>query len=542
MDVSEYPKEAWKEAERRATVISRLAGRPTCSRRMAKEAAIDLGCSTRHIYQLLKVFRRNPSTSILIPANSSGGKGKSRITRAQEQLLDEVLSTFYCTRQRPSVAATFREIQLRARSKGIDPPSISTVQRRINRLDNRKAGRRGGQRASPKPSSASTLVADWPLAMVQIDHTPVDLILVDEEERKPIGRPYLTIAVDVYSRCVAGFYLSLDPPSATSVALCMTSIIADKAPWLAAFGVDAQWPLRGKPWCIHVDNGAEFHSEAFERGCSQHGIRIQYRPPGRPNYGGVVERLLGTLMSHVHGLPGTTFSSVNDRGKYQSEKFACLTLSELERWLLIVITRYYHESIHKGLGMTPAQKLSEGQAADPASLAFNAQAIVMDFLPVHRRVLQREGFVLDHIVYYDTCLNTLIPRRMELGRLLIRRDPRDLSRIFLHDPVGSGYIAIPCRNIHRPSINLIEHRAALRKLKNRASQPNEDRIFQAIADMRAIPLKARTSTLKERKARESRRHGSRLTVDVQVNKRAAPGNSDLDVESIKPFSDVELWT
>jgi putative transposase len=509
---------------------------------MAGEAAQELGCSTRYIYQLLKKFRQNLSTSALIPASSAGGKGKSRIKKAQEKLLNEVLATFYCTKQRPSVAETFREIQLRARSKGIKPPSLSTVLRRVNKLDSRKSRRRGEQNAPPKPSAMSTLEADRPLAVVQIDHTPVDLILVDEEERKPIGRPYLTLAVDVYSRCVAGIYLSLDRPSATSVALCITSIIADKAPWLAEHGIDAQWPIRGKPWCIHVDNGAEFHSEAFERGCSQHGIRVQYRPPGRPNYGGVVERLLGTLMSHVHGLPGTTFSSVAERGKYASEKLACLTLSELEKWLLTVITRYYHETIHKGLGMTPAQKLAEGQATDLGSLAFNAQAIVIDFLPIHRRVLQREGIILDHIVYYDTCLNFLIHRRMELGSLLIRRDPRDLSRIFVHDPDGSGYMIVPCRNIHRPSINLIEHRAALRRLKSRATEPNEDRIFDAIAEMRAIPRQARSSTLKERKTRESRRHGSKFIRDSPPGKTAVPGNPDLDVESIKPFPDVELWS
>lgn len=542
MDVSEYPKETWEEAERRAAVISRLAERPVCSKHMAQEAAIELGCSTRQIYQLLRLFRENHSTSELIPASSSGGRGKVRVARAQEQLLEEVLAKFYSNRQRPSVAATFRELQLRARKLGISAPSISTVRRRVMKLDSRKISRRGDQRAPPKPSSVSTLEADRPLAVVQIDHTPVDLILVDEDERQPIGRPYLTIAVDVYSRCVAGFYLSLDAPSATSVALCITSVITDKTPWLAAFGIDAQWPIRGKPWCIHVDNGAEFHSEAFERGCSQHGIEIQYRPPGRPNYGGVVERLLGTLMGHVHGLPGTTFSSVAERGKYASEKFACLTLSELEKWLLLSITRYYHETIHKGLGMTPAQKLSEGQAADTGSLAFNAQAIVLDFLPVHRRMLQREGIVLDHIVYYDTCLNSLIPRRMEFGKLLIRRDPRDLSRIYLHDPYGSGYITLPCRNIHRPSINLIEHRAALRRLKGRALMPNEDRIFDAIAEMKEIPSKAHDSTLKERKAREKRRQGNRLNWDTPVEKPTVRCGTDLDVNSIKPFSDVEFWS
>ena len=56
---------------------------------------------------------------------------------------------------------------------------------------------------------------DYPLSVVQIDHTLVDIILVDPIDRLPIGRPYLTIAIDVYSRCIAGFILSLEAPSAT---------------------------------------------------------------------------------------------------------------------------------------------------------------------------------------------------------------------------------------------------------------------------------------------------------------------------------------
>src|SRR3546814_20235484 len=43
-----------------------------------------------------------------------------------------------------------------------------------------------------------------PLEQVQIDHTVIDLIVVDERGRQPIGRPYLTIAIDVFTRYVLG--------------------------------------------------------------------------------------------------------------------------------------------------------------------------------------------------------------------------------------------------------------------------------------------------------------------------------------------------
>lgn len=50
----------------------------------------------------------------------------------------------------------------------------------------------------PKGGSPPAVVA--PLEQVQIDHTVIDLIVVDEHDRQPVGRPYLTVAIDVFSR------------------------------------------------------------------------------------------------------------------------------------------------------------------------------------------------------------------------------------------------------------------------------------------------------------------------------------------------------
>ena len=111
-----------------------------------------------------------------------------------------------------------------------------------------------------------------------------------------------------------GFHLSLEAPSLTAVALCLTHAVMDKTAWLAARGIEAEWPARGIPRVIHVDNGAEFHALAFERACAEHGVDLIYRPPGTPRFGGHIERLIGTMMGAVHLLPGSHFSSIRERG------------------------------------------------------------------------------------------------------------------------------------------------------------------------------------------------------------------------------------
>jgi putative transposase len=94
----------------------------------------------------------------------------------------------------------------------------------------------------------------------------VDVAVVDEQHRLPIGRPYITVAIDVFSRAIVGMVVTLEPPSALSVGLCLTHMAAGKRAWLERIGVDVAWPMSGKPAELYLDNAAEFKSEALRRG------------------------------------------------------------------------------------------------------------------------------------------------------------------------------------------------------------------------------------------------------------------------------------
>lgn len=288
--------------------------------------------------------------------------------------------------------------------------------------------------------------------MLQIDHTPVDLILVDETWRKPVGRPWLTLAIDVHSRCIAG--------------LCLAHAASDKAAYLRGIGVEADWPCHGRPGRVFVDNGPEFHSDAFERGCGQHGITLRYRPKGAPHWGGIIERVIGTAMAMVHELPGATFSNPAERGEYDSDKAACLTLAELERWLVLAVTSPYHNAMHAGLGEPPLARWRRGVAEhEPPPAVTDPQSFVVDFLPLLRRRVTREGIVCDHIAYHADVLRPLVARRDRLGRVLVRRDPRDLSRVWVLDAEGGVYVEVPCSRQGRSAISLHEHRLAVAHLR-----------------------------------------------------------------------------
>lgn len=540
------PDEVWERAVRQAEVIGPLAGKAMVGLVEADAAAMKLGVSRRQVYVLLGRWRAGQGVvSDLLPGRSSGGRGSGRLPDEVEAIVQDVLNRRYLTRQRRPVAAICKEVARQCRVRGLRVPSRGTVARRIARLDpvTSTAAREGREATRPLRSAGGTPPEiTGLLEQVQIDHTPVDVIVVDEQHRKPIGRPYLTAAIDVTSRCVVGLVVTLEAPSATSVGLCLAQAAIDKRPWLERLGVEAAWPMSGKPRELYVDNAAEFKSEAMRRGCDQHGIRLRYRPPGQPHFGGLVERLIGTLMRDVHELPGTTFSSTAERGAYDSDVKAALTLRELERWLALAVC-CYHGQVHETLGRTPAGVWAEMAAMAPPVTVTNETAFLVDFLPVVRRTLSRSGFVIDRVQYYSDALKPWIARRERLDRFVLRRDPRDISRIWVLDPDGDAYVEVGYRTLSRPPISAWEQRAAVARLRELGrAEIDENALFAMVAQMREITDAAAAGTRKARRDRQRRAEAPPRSRHAAAPPKPPAGQTGPDEQAMaQPFEVIEQW-
>ncbi len=235
----------WAEAQRRASVIAPLAALESVSASAARDAGRTLGLSERTIYGLLRLWQRSGGlVTSLAPEPSSGGRGKGRLTAAAEQLVTEAIRDEYLSKQKKRAEAVVRAVRDRCRVAGIVPPAANTVRARVRRVRADKAARAregSGSAAARRlmPLVGQTPPAAKPMAVLQVDHTPVDLILVDETWRKPVGRPWLSVAIDTYSRCVAGLHLSYEAPSATVAALCVAHAAMDKAAYLRGLGIEA---------------------------------------------------------------------------------------------------------------------------------------------------------------------------------------------------------------------------------------------------------------------------------------------------------------
>lgn len=503
----------WEEAEFRARALAELPERLSPS--AVERAMHQLNVSRSTLFRLVKQFREDGRTSALL-RNTRGPKpGMQPLDPAVEEIVSRHFKGFYATRRKPTRTRFWCEVAADCRAQGLAPPSIRRLDRWLEGRDQAKLmSRREGKDKAERRHLATPggLAASHPLEIVQIDHTKADVTVVDPVTRRPLGRPTLTVAIDVNTRMIMGFHLSLEPPSLLAVALCLTHAVMDKSHWLTARGISTDWSAQGIPSAIYVDNGAEFHAGAFERACSEYQIDLRHRPPGTPRYGGHIERLIGTMMGAIHLLPGSHFSNVFERGDLDAEAEAVMTLDELETWLALEITGSYHARVHSALETTPAAAWAARVNEARLRMPVDFRQFLVDFLPSEQRVLQRDGLHLFHIRYWSDELRWLMGR--ESRKFTLKYDPRDLSRIFVL--TNEGIIEARPADLTRPAITLWEHRAARRSLREAGRRSvDEDLIFRTIEAQRELIDTAVRQTKATRRHQARRAHlAPLLMIDV----------------------------
>lgn len=525
----------WAHAEKRFEIIKPILTKPKYQRTLAdvKVRAEEFGFGASTLYRWIDLYETTGLMSALIRPKRSD-RGRSRVPPEIDSIIHDVIQDTYLTEQRIKVSSVAEEVVARCRKQGMKPPHTNTLRNRIKALPELLQVRsRHGRHAAKAydPIQGHFPGADWPLAYVQIDHTPLNIILVDDHTRQPVGRPYITLALDVFSRMVTGFYLSFDPPSCFTVGMCIAHSVLPKDTFLSEFNVMSEWPIQGKMKTIHVDNALEFRSDILQRACDQHQINIEWRPVREPQYGGHVERVFRTISTKVNELPGTTFSSVEEREHYKSEKYSAFTLAEFEAWLTTFIVDKYHQAFHTEINRSPLSRFEQGVLGDLSAnilgvgmppRVVDQESFRIDFMPSIKRTIQNYGMRNQKIYYYHDVLRSWINAKDPVDKtkkrlFVFHYDPRDVSKYYFWDPELKQYFTIPYRDNTRPAISLWELRDANKKARDDGlAGINEDIIFDAHERLKAMTAEAVQKTQTERKrqrrnAQRKRDHQRQIT-------------------------------
>ncbi len=508
-------------------------------RRIPKAIMVDLekelGVHRTTIQRMLKRFRDLETLVAFAPPNRPGGRGKSRLSEPVEAIVQTLIESEYLSRKKIRVQHLYELVVEACATAGVKPPDRKTIYRRIDSIhEHIRVKKREGNAAIRDKfelQRGNFPDATYVLAVIQIDHTEVDVFVVDEFTRVSIGRPTITVAIDVYTGMVTGFYLAVQAPSTDMVGACLYRSMMPKAEWLADLGINAEWPIHGKFDTVHSDNAAELRSASLSTTYMELQINSTFRPVGKPRYGGHIENFFNWLAEHVRKLPGATGPNRDEKTDLNAEKTASFTLRELEKEIAELICADFHAKPHSGglsrmgyleLAIRREKYVAEKFQWVPATRE-ERDDLRIRFMPMFLVTVQQYGIQLDRFTYSDTILRSWVrqrnPKRPD-GKFVVRRDPSEFNVIYFLDPNLDRYFPVPFANPANPRVSEPEVRDAVQKLNVLRKEITQNAIIDAVRATRENVEQARKKTIKAKRL---------------LRRAAAAKQKPLDLRPLKPI-------
>lgn len=438
------------------------------------------------VYRWYRRFKRSGNDITSLADRHEHRGRRNGLTQNVQMILDEVIDTLYLHVQLYPKKGIFEEVERRISDiHKTDPesqlqypiPSRATVYRYLDKLGAHRTdtARLGKEVADRKfrgvfQKNEAERINEW----WEIDHTPLDVLIVCEKTKLPLGRPWLTLALDKYSRMPMGFYLSFRSPSAQAVMECIKQGILPKDELLQRYpDITSPWKAQGLPERIVCDNGMDLHAEAFKSMCQEMGIQIQFCPAARPEYKGSVERFFRTINHNlVHLIPGTVFSNTDHRGDYPSEKKACMTLDELTHVIVKWIVEVYAQDHHKGIGMTPTARWDIGLTQ--RVLEYPVQPEKLDVItgqPTKRRVFHY-GIELHGLYFNSTELQILRRQFGDPFLVDLKYYEDDLGYVHIFDQSSKRYFKVEAIDqAYAAGLRLMQHQMITKEIRTQKLDP-----------------------------------------------------------------------
>lgn len=478
------------------------------------------------------------------------GRRQAETPKELQPILERVIDEFYATGNRPSVSAALdraeaevnRQNLVRVPMDQLPRPTRRQLERLIAKVDRfTLLQRRYGTAHARQATRVFTRKGEPTrlLERVELDHSPLDVICIADESGLIVGRPHLTVLIDVGTRMIIGAWISFRPPNAATVLRALKHAILPKDELLRRYGIKDPWPARGVMSQIFLDNGKELHSNALEGAALDLGISIVYCPPRQPFFKGVIERFMQEInYRFIHQLPGTTFAKYYLRQDYDSLKHAVIPVEDLRRLVYRWIVEVYNKSFHRAIQTCPLEKWNERDGhPDMPVLPRRVDVLDVYLTPTDERVLGSKGVEINSLHYASPELADL---RLRLGNqpLKVRPNPDDLGFIHVLHPESNIYFKAPCtwpeyangltqeqhewfRRRAREAYKALPHRAAL--LSSKHEMQNEAREMLVAHQQRLAKLdKQAKSAPAAKEARLVKKpRGSRSGLETQSRAEVA---------------------
>ncbi|WP_339376057.1 Mu transposase C-terminal domain-containing protein [Calothrix sp. NIES-2098] len=309
----------------------------------------------------------------------------------------------------------------------------------------------------------------------QIDHTKLDILLVDEEFRKVIGRAYITLVMDSYSGCVTGFHLGLEPAGSHEVALALRHAILPKH-YETDYELQETWEIYGIPEYVVTDRAKEFKSEHLKQISLQ--LDFVRRLRAFPQAGGLIESIFDKINKEILSLyGGYTGSSIEERPP-EAERTACLTLDDLEKILVrYFVDHYNHHNYPRVKNQKRIERWKSGFLLEEPEI-INERELDICLMKVAIRNVEKYGSVnFQGWVYQGDCLLNYEGKQVSL-----RYDKRNITSILAYSRPINGepgeYLGvIQARDCERERMSLGELNYIKKKLRDEGKEVDNSSIL-----------------------------------------------------------------
>ena len=359
----------------------------------------------------------------LLPQSGMRGNREPKLPELSRRLLQEFIETDYETLKQKTKYAAWIGLKLACEKQEAPVPSYKTFclavrQRPAFDQTLKRKGRRASYQVATffwQLDARTPRHGDRPFEIVHIDHTELDVECVGALGHR-LGRPWLTLLTDAYSRRMLAFYLTFDPPSYRSCMMALRECVR-------RFG--------RIPQILVVDGGREFEGTYFETLLARYECTKKTRPPAEARFGSTCERLFGAANTQfIHNLSGNTQITRNVRQVTKSvdpKGHAIWPLAELHSRLAEYFYEVHDTISHPALGLSPRETYENGLASGGTRahrmIAYNDEFLMMTLPTTSKgtaKVTISRGVKINHVYYWCEAF-----RQTEGEVVPVRYDPFD---------------------------------------------------------------------------------------------------------------------
>jgi putative transposase len=373
-----------------------------------------------------------------------------------DKLVSRLIQKVYLTRDRHTLQHTLdcikREAKELVQQKQLEAAkatiSLATLSRRVQEIDlfRRISARDGVARARMVCRSVMDGAgASYPLQRVEVDHTPLNWVVVCDRRGIPLGRPLLTVMIDAFSGYVLGIYLSFYGPGLSSVSGVIRNAVMPKNDFVRGVKLQHRWLAEGIADELVLDNGMEFHAAAFKLMAWELGSDMMFCRVRTPWLKPHVERFFATL-NHLTLARGRIHKRVANVLNLDPRKDAAIKFSDLVKGLIMFVADVHPFEINERKLARPYDLMMEGMAACPPVVYPGDMDALRLTSALSKQLTVGPGGVELHGLPFGG--PELFPLSKQLGKrfkTLVKWDPDDMAFIWIRNPVNQTWIQSPCR-------------------------------------------------------------------------------------------------